>query len=268
MRKRAGDVAFVVLALLEWLGGGQRILRVQGGVAIDEVELAVVVVGGGLGDDLHLAAAGPVVLRRVGILVDPDLLNGGSGDGGAIGLHTVDHQAGAAGVAHARIEECAHGRGVVVVEDRQGLEIARSHHRGVVIGVGRGEVLAVVAIHADSGGDGGDGQNDVHRSGQRGAGWCGRCRGAGSSRGGGDHDRGAHGLKSRLRHHQREAACVRRDKLEVAFSIGVDGARNGAIGIQQVNLGAGDNGAGGICDHAVNRRSSGLRGGGGIGCKR
>ena len=31
-------------------------------------------VGGGLGDDLHLAAAGVIVARGVGILVDADLL--------------------------------------------------------------------------------------------------------------------------------------------------------------------------------------------------
>ena len=79
------------------LDGRERILRVQRGVAEEEVELAVVVVGGGLGDDLHLSAAGPVVLRRIGVLVDADLLDGGGGDGGAVGFDAVDDEAGAAG---------------------------------------------------------------------------------------------------------------------------------------------------------------------------
>ncbi len=119
----AGDMALVDAALLEGLGWGERILRVERGVAKEEVELAVVVVGGGLGDDLHLSAAGPVVLRGVGILVDADLLHGGGGDGGAIGLDAIDHEAGAAGAGCAVVEEGAHGGGVVVVEDGHRLQI-------------------------------------------------------------------------------------------------------------------------------------------------
>ena len=103
----AGEVAFVDAALLEGLGGGERVLRVHGGIAEVEIELAVVVVGGGFGDDLHLAAAGPVVLRGVGILVDADFLHGGCGDGGAIGLDAVDDEAGAAGGGGAVVKERA-----------------------------------------------------------------------------------------------------------------------------------------------------------------
>ena len=84
----------------------------------------MVIVGGGLGDDLHLAAAGPVVLRRIGILVDAHFLHGRGGDGGAIGFDTVDDQARAAGRGGAVIEESAHGGGVVVVEDGKRLQIA------------------------------------------------------------------------------------------------------------------------------------------------
>ena len=121
-----GDVAFVDAALLEGLGGSKGILRVQRRVAEEEVELAVVVVGGGLGDDLHLSAAGPVVLGGVGILVDADFLHGGGGDGGAVGLDAIDDEAGAAGAGCAVVEKGAHGRGVVVVEDGHRLEILRT----------------------------------------------------------------------------------------------------------------------------------------------
>ena len=90
-------MALIDAALLEGLRGRKGILRIQSRVAKEEVELAVIFVGGGLGDDLHLPAARPVVLRGVGILVDADLLHGRGGDRGAVGLHAIDHQTGAAG---------------------------------------------------------------------------------------------------------------------------------------------------------------------------
>ncbi len=144
VRNGAGDVALVDAALLEGLGRRESVLRVEGRVAEEEVELAVVVVGGGFGDDLHLAAAGVVVLRGVGILVDADLLNGRGGDGGAVGFDAIDHEAGAAGGGGTVVEERAHGGLVIVVEDGQGLEVASGHDAGVVVVGGICEVLVAV----------------------------------------------------------------------------------------------------------------------------
>ncbi len=133
-----GGAAFVDAPLLEGLGRSQRILCVQGRVAEVEIEFAVVMVGGGLGDDFHLSAAGPVILGGIGVLVDADFLHSRGGDGGAVGLGTVDNQARAAGSRCTVIEEGAHGTGVVVVKDGQRLQVARRHHGGVVIVLGRG----------------------------------------------------------------------------------------------------------------------------------
>ena len=160
-------MAFVDAALLKGLGGSKRILRVQRRVAEVEIELAVIIVGGGLGDDLHLPAAGLVVVRRVRILVDADFLHGRGGDGGAVGFDAIDDQPAAAGGGGIVVEKRAHGGDIVVVEDGQSFQVLRGHDGGVVIVVGRGEIFVGVGIDVHVGGEGGDGKNDVQRSGRR-----------------------------------------------------------------------------------------------------
>src|SRR5580700_12127514 len=66
---RSGDVALVDAALLKGLAGGEILLRVQGGIAEEEIELTVVFLLRLAGDDFNLAAAGAVVAGGVGVLV-------------------------------------------------------------------------------------------------------------------------------------------------------------------------------------------------------
>ncbi len=168
MGNRPRNAALVVLPLFKRLGGREGILRIHGRVAKQEVELAMVLVGGGFGDDLHLSAARPVVLRRIGVLVDADLLHGRGGNGGAVGFNAIHQQTGAAGCRRAVVQESAHRRRVVVVEDGQRLQILRGHDRGVAILFRRGQVLVGVRTHPHTGRELSDGQNDPQCRGQRG----------------------------------------------------------------------------------------------------
>ncbi len=88
----SGQESFIDAALLERLVGREVLLSVQAVVAEGEVELAMVIGGRGLADDLNLAAPGVVVLRRVWVLIDVDLLDGGGRDGHTIGLNAIHHQ--------------------------------------------------------------------------------------------------------------------------------------------------------------------------------
>ena len=90
---RPGRVAFIYPALLERLRWRQRILRVQGRVAKHEIKLAMIFVGCGFGDDFHLSAAGPIILRRIWILVDANFLHGRCRHGRAVRFDSVDNQA-------------------------------------------------------------------------------------------------------------------------------------------------------------------------------
>ena len=250
VRNGAGDAAFVDAALLEGLGGRERVLRVQRRVAKVEIELAVIVVGGGLGDDFHLSAAGPVVVRRVGILVDAHFLHGRGGDGDAIGFDAVDDQAGAAGGGGAVIKEGAHGGDVVVVEDGQRLQVFGGHDRGVVIVFGRGEVFAAVGVDAYVGGDGGDGKDDVQRRG-KGVRWGACCR-----RNDGRNDYGVvHRFKARLGYDEGVVAGVGCIQAKAAVVAGVACASDSAAGIDEVDFCAGNDRAGGISDDALESRS-------------
>src|ERR1700733_10689653 len=219
----------------------------------------MIVISGGFRDDFHLSATRPVILRGVRVLIDAHFLHRRRGDRGAIGFYAIDDEAGAAGGCGAVIEESAHGGGVVVIEDGQGLEVVCCHDGRVVIVFRGGQVFAAVCGDAYVGGNGGDGENDADG---RGEGVC-CCSGGGGDCGGCDDDWVVHGFKARFGDDQRVVAGVWRGELEAAVVTRVAGGGEGADRVDEVDFSAGDDGAGGIGDHALYRgcgwRSCGAR---------
>ena len=118
--------------------GAEVILRVEDGVAIDEVDFAVEVGGSGFGDDFDAAAAGAGEFGGVGIVVDADLLNGGGGDACTLHLDAVDDEGDTAGGAGGGVEEGGESGDVVLVEDGEFFQVAAGDADGVAIGGGVG----------------------------------------------------------------------------------------------------------------------------------
>src|ERR1700736_5114587 len=110
-------MALVDAASLGRANGGKVILRVEDGVAEDEVHFAVEVGRAGFGDNFDAAAAGAGELCGVGIVIDADFLNGRGGDAYALHLDPVDDEGDAAGRASGGVEEWGEGCDVVLVED-------------------------------------------------------------------------------------------------------------------------------------------------------
>ena len=202
MRNGACGAAFIDAPLLEGLGGRQGVLGVHGGIAEVEVQLAVEVLRGGLGDDLHLSAARIVVTRGVGILVDLHFLHGRGGDGDAVCLNAIDDEAAAAGCGDVGVKESTHGGDKVVIEDGQRLEVVGGHDRRVVIFVGGGELLICIGTYHDVGRGGGDGKHDMQRRSQ-----SSRLGSEGSRARSGDRDFRTDGLESCGRGYQ--GVCAR-----------------------------------------------------------
>jgi hypothetical protein len=75
MKHRTGKIALENAPLLKRLVRRKILLRIQGRIAEEKIELSVISVRSLLGDDLELPAPGPVILRRVRILIDVDLLH-------------------------------------------------------------------------------------------------------------------------------------------------------------------------------------------------
>ncbi len=75
-----GETALVDAALLRRADERKRVAGIQMVIAEDKVERAVIFRRAWLGDDLDAAAAWSGIFRRVRVLVELDLLNGGSGD--------------------------------------------------------------------------------------------------------------------------------------------------------------------------------------------
>ena len=122
--ERTANEPFEDAALFGHALWSKRVPGIQLRVAKDDVRAAVVLLRARLGENLDPAAAGPRVLRRVRVLVDLDLLDGGRADVQRIHFHAVDNGRHAAGSDRAWIEELRQRRDVVLVEDRQGLEHA------------------------------------------------------------------------------------------------------------------------------------------------
>src|SRR5579864_6266260 len=129
--QRTGETAFIDAALLwraderKWVAGIQMV------VAEDKVERAVVFRGARLGDDLDAAAAWSGILRGVGVLVELDLLNGGSGDAGAAGLHAIHYQGDAIRPDGTCIQKTGHRTKEVLVENRQVIQGGTVHRDGI-----------------------------------------------------------------------------------------------------------------------------------------
>ena len=141
--ERALDDVLPVRRLL----GGKRVPGVEGGVAPEEVALAVELRGRRLGQDLDPPATGARVLGGIRVLVDLDLLHGGGADTQRVHLHPVHHQGHAPVAQHARVEE-TRGRGDhVLVEHGQALEHVLVD--GDRIGVGRGTSAHLTRLGVD-----------------------------------------------------------------------------------------------------------------------
>ena len=72
----AEQTALEYAALLWRAFGGESVPRIEVMIPQQEIERAMVAVGGGLGDDLDAPAAPARVFGRVGVVVDADFLNG------------------------------------------------------------------------------------------------------------------------------------------------------------------------------------------------
>ena len=120
------------------------------------------VVGGALGDDLHLSAAGLAILRGVGILVDADTLDCRRRNADGLAFDAIDHRRCATFARYTGVEKCGKRGHDVGIEDGKTLHVA---------GGNRGRVRhcfrawwwkAFVGVDGDAGDDAGE----VHDEGQ------------------------------------------------------------------------------------------------------
>ena len=150
--------------LFRRLRRGERVARVQMRVAEDRVDIAVVLVPAGLGENLDAPAARPRVLGRIRILVDADLLHGRRADVQRGHFHPVDDNGDARVAERARIEKPRHRGDVVVVEHRQAFQHARvNRHRVDIVRRRRPDVGRRVA-HGDFLREPGDPQDELLRA--------------------------------------------------------------------------------------------------------
>ena len=159
--ERAAEEPLENPPLFRRLGLRERIARVEVRVAEDQVRFAAIFLRAGLGKDLDAAAAGPRVLRRVGILVDADLLHGRRAHVQRVHFHAVDDDGDATVAERSGIEKAREGHDVVVVEDRQTFEHALvDRHRIDIARRVRIHLLCSVA-DGDLLGQAGDGEDQL-----------------------------------------------------------------------------------------------------------
>ena len=130
---RSAQVALEGSLLIRCLLRRKRIAGCHRRVAKDHVGGAVKCFAAGLGDDFNPAAPGPGELRRIGILVDLDLLDGRRAHADAVGFGAVDHQRHAVGADGGRVQESRHHPDVVLIEHRKVLERRLIRRDGVEV---------------------------------------------------------------------------------------------------------------------------------------
>ena len=121
-------------------------------------------VGGALGGDLHLPAAGGAVAGGVGVLIDGDVFDcrWRYAQGGF--LDSIDDQRGAGLAGDASVEECGERADDVIVEYGKSLDVAGVEGGAVLILVGGEGVNVLRGVDIDYGGDAGQ----IHGEGERG----------------------------------------------------------------------------------------------------
>ena len=98
---RSAQEPFDDATLFGRLRHGKRVARVQVRIASDHIEIAVIGLSAWFGENLEATAARSRVLRRVRILIDPNLLNRGGADVQRAHLHAIDDDRDATGAQRA-----------------------------------------------------------------------------------------------------------------------------------------------------------------------
>ena len=237
--QRAGQVAAVHFRLEGGLIGEERIAGVQGVVVEAGEELTAKLVHAGLGEDLDAAVAQTVVLGREGVGIDADLANGGFGRKAPAGK-AVDVNLAAVGAGRGP------GEGLQVVLQLvrivgQGVEIGALQHQRAGVAVGIHLDMRVVVADRHFLAFRGDAQLNIDAA-------------IAADR------EGLHlvNREARLLGHDVVGARDQPDEGEVSQAVG-GGCRGRAAGRLQGDHGAGDDGARGVHDRALQTGPRGLR---------
>ena len=160
MSKRAEQRAFQDAPLLGSAKPREVVAGIQTVVPEREAERAMERGTGVLRNDLDAPPAGPGKLRRVGILVDADLLDGRRTHAERAGFHTIHDQRRTARARGTGIQENGHPRYIVLIEHGKLFHEVRVHGRGIAVGGRLGRDLAVGIVDGDFRGDARDFQSE------------------------------------------------------------------------------------------------------------